>query len=613
MKKLRDIILSKFSMLVLTILIAVALLFTIEIIYMNIKAFERNALNFSEKLLVALKNEIYEDDVSLLKSVLRSKTFDTLIHYKKYAWIVVTKNGIITKTNLSNLKPGHLFSPEVDKEEGFIFINVNEVTYIVAFASMDEERIYAAIKPDEFGEFVDIPIGDTYIISPGGMVIVSNVKEYEGKSISSLGFDISKGEGAYKMKDRVFIFRSLDNGLGVLVEYKMKELLINVARQVTPLVVMLALSLFAIFVGISSLLGKIVISPVEELVKVIEKGEVRDFKTEVYEYKQIIDSLENLVFRFESTYNGLFLISSMSVNLEMEERELYEKIMRDFEDFIPAMFPSKLIGVIYYQFEKGKLIKFGERYYREESIKEVPLIDNRIFESREDSFAPLFVDIGKGYKALLIPLKVRNKLSYVIVLILKGGVTRTESYAANVLSMEYQLMIDHAAHLYDLNRMATTDYLTGLKNRMYFMNRLAEECEREKRYGNEKTFGVSMVDLNSLKETNDVYGHEAGDELIKTFADYIKNFARKSDVVGRLGGDEFGIIWLEIWPEDIKKIERRFLEGLENLYTPVRKLKVSAAIGSAVYGVDGTTPDVLLNTADERMYTLKVKMKANRR
>ena len=613
MKKLRDIILSKFFTLVFIILVAVALLFASEIIYLSIRNFNKKASEFSDRLLTAIEDDIYSDDVNLLKSALKSEVFSPLIHYKKYAWVVVTKNDVVIKTNLDGLKAGYLFSPELDKEEGFIFMNINRVTYIVAFASIGEKKVFAAIKPDKFREFVDSAIGNTYIVSPGGIVIVSNIKEYEGKAISSLGFDISKGDGSYKEKDKIFIFRSLDNGLGALVEYKTKELLANVMEQVTPLVIMLALSLFVIFVGISSLIKKIVISPVEELVKVIEKGEVRDFKTEVYEYKQIIDSLENLVFRFESTYNGLFLITSMNVDLEMEEKEVYEKILKDFEDFIPAMFPSKLISVVYYQFVEGKLVKFGERYYREESIEKIPLINNRIFESREDSFAPLFVDIGEEYKVLLIPLKVRNEFSYVVVLVLKGDLTRTESYAANVLSMEYQLMIDHAAHLYDLNRMATTDFLTGLKNRMYFMNRLAEECERKKRYESEKTFAVSMVDLNFLKKANDIYGHEAGDELIKTFADYIKDFARKSDVVGRLGGDEFGIIWLEIWPEDIKKIEKRFLEGLEKLYTPIRKIKVSAAIGSAVYGVDGTTPDVLLNTADERMYALKVKMKANRR
>jgi len=612
MKRLREVILSKFFTLVLILLVIVSLIFTLEVIYLNIRNFSRKAFGYSKKLLEALENEIYSDDASLLETALNSGVFDPLLHYEKYAWVVVTKNGIITKTNLDGLKPGYLFSPKIDKEKGYMFVDINKVIYIVVFASMNGERVFAAIKPDEFRKYVSMSVGNTCIVSPGGMIVVSNVEEYEGKSISSLGFDISKGDGVYKLKDKIFILQSLDSGLAVVVEYRMKELLSDVLKQVIPLVVVLAISLFVIFVGVSSLIGKLVVSPIEKLVKVIEKGEVRNFKTEVYEYNEIVNSLEDLVFRFESAYNGLFLITSMTVDLDVEEGELYERIIRDFEDFIPAMFPRKLVGIAYYRFEKGKFARLREKYYRESSIMNFPSIDDKIYKDGKVSFAPEFVDIGKEYKALVVPLKIRGEISYVVVLVLRGEITRTESYAANVLSMEYQLMIDHATHLHDLNELATTDYLTGLKNRMYFMNRLSEECERKKRYESEKTFAVSMMDLNSLKRINDIYGHEAGDELIKTFADYLRNFVRKSDIVGRLGGDEFGIIWLEIKPEDIKKIEERFLKGLESLYTPVRKIKVSAAIGSAVYGVNGTTPDALLNVADRKMYILKAEMEDSR-
>jgi len=60
-------------------------------------------------------------------------------------------------------------------------------------------------------------------------------------------------------------------------------------------------------------------------------------------------------------------------------------------------------------------------------------------------------------------------------------------------------------------------------------------------------------------------------------------------------------------------VNERLVEGLENLYTPNLKIKVSASIGSAIYGMDGTTPDDLLNTADMRMYEMKTSKKGGRR
>ncbi len=88
--------------------------------------------------------------------------------------------------------------------------------------------------------------------------------------------------------------------------------------------------------------------------------------------------------------------------------------------------------------------------------------------------------------------------------------------------------------------LALHDPLTGLPNRAEFQNRLEFELERSKRDGTQ--VAVLAIDLDHFKQVNDVYGHAAGDDLLRTFARRFLDTIRTTDMVARLGGDEFVII-----------------------------------------------------------------------
>jgi diguanylate cyclase (GGDEF)-like protein len=157
----------------------------------------------------------------------------------------------------------------------------------------------------------------------------------------------------------------------------------------------------------------------------------------------------------------------------------------------------------------------------------------------------------------------------------------------------------YQARLDDAERLAGQDALTGIDNRRRV------ESSIESRIEMKQAFSVLFLDLNGFKKLNDTYGHPAGDDLLKQFARELKSTFRASDVVGRLGGDEF-IVVLEGGLEEAGTHRERISRWVCGVYTiPVgnasRKITVSAAIGTAEWH-PGDTTRTLLDRADAAMY-----------
>lgn len=143
------------------------------------------------------------------------------------------------------------------------------------------------------------------------------------------------------------------------------------------------------------------------------------------------------------------------------------------------------------------------------------------------------------------------------------------------------------------------DYLTGLPNRRYFEEKLAE-MDRPNNY----PLLVCMIDLDGLKLINDAYGHHAGDTAIKIVGNHIKNHLRPLDFAARIGGDEFIMLCPNTTKEAFKHTRDAIIESLSTHY--LHGIQVSVSFGYDVKNVISENIDDLLINAENNMYAQKV-------
>jgi diguanylate cyclase (GGDEF)-like protein len=145
-----------------------------------------------------------------------------------------------------------------------------------------------------------------------------------------------------------------------------------------------------------------------------------------------------------------------------------------------------------------------------------------------------------------------------------------------------------------MRRFALRDPLTGLANRRALDERLGYEIARHTRHG--ESFAVLALDLDGFKLVNDRFGHDAGDELLREAAAALVEVVRAQDTVVRLGGDEFCVLAPQTGQASADHLIARVRGALASVTDGVSGL--SASMGTAVFPVDGTTPEALLATAD---------------
>jgi diguanylate cyclase (GGDEF)-like protein/PAS domain S-box-containing protein len=158
-----------------------------------------------------------------------------------------------------------------------------------------------------------------------------------------------------------------------------------------------------------------------------------------------------------------------------------------------------------------------------------------------------------------------------------------------------------------LSFLAHHDSLTGLANRGLLFERLEQAVLRAARYGN--SVALLFFDLNNFKHVNDVFGHDAGDALLKIVGERLQSEVREYDTVARLGGDEF-VILLPDLKDDMEipaMIERIGANIQEQVAIQGQLFSPSASVGWSLYPRDGRDPEGLLKAADFAMYTDKHK------
>ncbi len=190
----------------------------------------------------------------------------------------------------------------------------------------------------------------------------------------------------------------------------------------------------------------------------------------------------------------------------------------------------------------------------------------------------------------------------IAALLYMGLLARASTVLSRAQSENFALAHNLSAAKQKAELMAQTDDLTGLDNRRAFFARgqtLANYCER-----NKLPLSIAMIDADYFKQINDQHGHAVGDAVLCALADQLRRSLRKSDVCGRMGGEEFAVLLPDTSLAEATELAERFCRAYAA--TPIRCAGVE--VGNTVsIGVasDGYDIEHLLQCADEALYLAK--------
>ncbi|RLC72077.1 MAG: hypothetical protein DRI26_03750 [Chloroflexi bacterium] len=216
-----------------------------------------------------------------------------------------------------------------------------------------------------------------------------------------------------------------------------------------------------------------------------------------------------------------------------------------------------------------------------------------------------------GFGAMLAaPLSTEGKVVGVLVIEheVPEAFTSDDARLLEVIGPYLAAVIEVALLHQQAKTAAIYDSLTGVHNHRYFYERLEQELTRSRRHGH--PLSVAIIDVDNLKQINDLYGHLAGDKALRKMGQILKENVRASDIVARYGGDEFAIIMPETEKEDAEKVMARLM-----LFLDASRVKLNGetfampprSYGLASFPRDGNTPTELFAAADALLYKAKGK------
>lgn len=161
-----------------------------------------------------------------------------------------------------------------------------------------------------------------------------------------------------------------------------------------------------------------------------------------------------------------------------------------------------------------------------------------------------------------------------------------------------------------LQEIVKTDWLTSLYNHRHFHERILEEFNRAKRY--KLPLSCTLVDIDNFKKVNDTYGHQAGDEVLKSMSNIFRESIRDVDFAARYGGEEFALVFPHTLLDVAEHICERLRKKIESEVFIFNQTKIKITISLGVSGTlenKTTSYDELIRFADEALYAAKAEGK----
>ncbi len=353
---------------------------------------------------------------------------------------------------------------------------------------------------------------------------------------------------------------------------------------------------------------------------------VDELQAEIVRLNKVIRALVDRAERSTYLHGSDFCLFQTSVMLEeqirartedlasaLHENEKITRALRESEEKFRGVLSQSLVGIAI--IEGGKFVYTNDRFneifgYDAEEIRSLGPIDIAIDGDRSRVAESLRKRIDGEVDRVHYFIRGQRKDGEVIDLEVYGNtitvgdertlisvvmdVSERTRAERQILAMQERLL-DQSLH----------DSLTNLYNRRY----LDEALKRELILAERGAYPVSLImcDLDHFKKVNDQYGHQAGDDVLRTFADLLRNNARASDICCRYGGEEFLLVLPQMTEKDaVDRAELlRSTMAAVPVYHDSTSILESASFGIATFPRDGDSVDRLIAAADDALYASK--------
>ncbi|MCE5195092.1 MAG: diguanylate cyclase [Nitrospiraceae bacterium] len=306
-------------------------------------------------------------------------------------------------------------------------------------------------------------------------------------------------------------------------------------------------------------------------------NEMIGFVTSEMKFDTIIERLlemtKNLM---KAEHCGIFLFEG-----EKSVFKLFKTTLKEMEEVSPECIKAMLTSPL------GKVISEAQPLRINNFKKELPFGHIQI----------------KNVLALPLSAPDKNISALLVAVNRKDGFTQDDE--DTLFSFAFQafqaLMMNQ-----EIAKLAVTDGLTGLSNHRTFQEILHLEVEKAKRYN--KTLPILMLDIDHFKYFNDTFGHQTGDDVLKTIAKIVKNSIRNVDFAARYGGEEFVVLLPDTGFDGAVTVAERIRNKVNNYHFPEKSDKpqsLTVSIGVAYFPLDAAEAPDIVRKADQALYFAK--------
>jgi diguanylate cyclase (GGDEF)-like protein len=216
--------------------------------------------------------------------------------------------------------------------------------------------------------------------------------------------------------------------------------------------------------------------------------------------------------------------------------------------------------------------------------------------------------LGSGALQLAVPLLAGGRALGALEVQLRAPLGIDDVRVVELLAATAAVALQNA-HLYqETQRLATTDSLTGLSNYRHFHELLGLEVQRARRM--DYPIGFLVMDLDHFKVINDRHGHPVGDRALRQVAEQLRNRLRRTDVIGRIGGEEFAVILPGDGFNEVSVVAEKLRHAVEEL-PPLsggmaeEPTSITLSVGGTSLGSDVVDAQLLMSCADQALYEAK--------